>query len=296
MLSDRFYMRDSDARPGFSALTWLICTIAAGFVVENIFLRWFNDNVGAHFFQYAALSSASITSGYIWTLVTHALVHNPNNLFHLGFTLLSLYLFGRAIADEVGQRRLIFLFVAAVVAGGAAYLGVNWHRAGDVLYGASAGVSAFIVVFALLSPEQPVTLFTIDIGMRAKHLAIALLIIDVLGLALLEIPGRASWFEMSHSAHLGGMFIGWLYFQYVHQRTWGQSGRRSSIELPRWLRRNHKTSATAAPAYKVNLSRPDNLRAEVDRILDKINSDGFKSLTAEEKKLLDNAREQLSRR
>jgi hypothetical protein len=37
------------------------------------------------------------------------------------------------------------------------------------------------------------------------------------------------------------------------------------------------------------------LRAEVDRILDKINSEGFGALTAEEKRLLDEARDLLSR-
>ena len=37
-------------------------------------------------------------------------------------------------------------------------------------------------------------------------------------------------------------------------------------------------------------------RVEVDRILDKINSEGFASLTQEEKHLLDNAKDMLSRR
>ncbi|HEY9248729.1 MAG TPA: rhomboid family intramembrane serine protease [Rariglobus sp.] len=294
MLSDRPYMRDNDGRSSFSALTWLICIIAAGFVVENIFLRSFGGGVGARFFHYLSLSPDGIGSGFIWTLATHALLHDPDNLLNLGFTLLSLFVFGRAVVPEIGSRRLLAVFIAAVCTGGLAWLAVNWTH-GDMLYGASAGVSALVILFACLSPDQPILIFMIDIGMRAKHLAIGLLVIDVLGLILLEIPGRSSWFAMAHSAHLGGMLAGWLYFRFSHQNSWGLFTFRRSIELPRWFRKRRKTEA-AAPAFKVNLAPRDDLRAEIDRILDKINSEGFQSLTAEEKKRLDHARDHLSRR
>ena len=39
----------------------------------------------------------------------------------------------------------------------------------------------------------------------------------------------------------------------------------------------------------------ENLRAEVDRILDKINSDGFGSLSAAERQILGDARDLLSK-
>ena len=39
----------------------------------------------------------------------------------------------------------------------------------------------------------------------------------------------------------------------------------------------------------------ETLRAEVDRVLDKINSQGFGALTEEEKRLLDEAKDLLSR-
>jgi hypothetical protein len=45
----------------------------------------------------------------------------------------------------------------------------------------------------------------------------------------------------------------------------------------------------------VNLTNRNDLRVEVDRILDKINSEGFGALTPEEKRLLDEARDLLSR-
>jgi membrane associated rhomboid family serine protease len=295
MLSDRPYMRDSYGRaPGFSALTWLICIIAGGFVVENIFLRWFGGDVGAQFMRLLTLSPEGVLNGFVWSLASHALLHDANNLFHLGFTLLMLYLFGRIVVDEIGPRRMLTVFIAAVAVGGLVWLAVNWTHAGR-LYGASAGVSALLILFACLQPHQPITLFMIDVGMRAKHLAIGLVTIDVLGLLLLEIPGRGSWFAMPHSAHLGGMLTGWLYFRYVLQRDSGPLFSKPAIELPRWFRKARKGDLPP-PAFKVNLTDKVDMRAEIDRILDKINSDGFQSLTADEKRRLDLAKDHLSRR
>ncbi len=295
MLSDRPYMRDTYGRSPFSALTWLICAIAGGFVVENIFLRWFGDDIGTRFFYFFTLSSEGIANGFAWTLVSHALIHNPSGLLHLAFTLLAIFLFGRIVLPEVGARRFLLIFASAVALGGLAWLAVNWGQ-GDKLFGASAGVSALIVVFACLAPQQPITFFLIDIGMRAKHLAIGLFVINVLGLVLLEIPGRNSWFAMAHSAQLGGMMAGWLYFRLVHQEGWASFKQHNpEIELPRWFRKARKVD-TPPPSLKVNINSGGDMRAEIDRILDKINSQGFPSLTAEEKHLLDHARDHLSRR
>jgi hypothetical protein len=70
-------------------------------------------------------------------------------------------------------------------------------------------------------------------------------------------------------------------------RAWG-----ADIELPRWFRLRKKA---AAPRFQVNLTNRTDLRAEVDRILDKINSEGFGALNEEEKRLLDEARDLLGR-
>jgi hypothetical protein len=91
------------------------------------------------------------------------------------------------------------------------------------------------------------------------------------------------------------MLAGWVYFRYVHEAVW---------RLP-W----HTARPPLAPAHSAkgaiqtslgaSSSSADNrsdLRTEVDRILDKINSAGFGALTADEKLLLDNAKDLLSRR
>jgi hypothetical protein len=91
------------------------------------------------------------------------------------------------------------------------------------------------------------------------------------------------------------MAAGWLYYQATHRTELSLFDTKPAIELPRWFRRSRKTTSTA-PVYKINLSGGADFKAEVDRILDKINSHGFQSLSAEEKLRLDQARDHLSRR
>lgn len=301
MLSDRSYMRDSYARQTTSVLTWLICLIVAGFVLQNVFWRWFGPRAGSAFDQVFELSIPAIKSGQVWTLLTYSLLHSPTNFLHIIGNLLGLFFLGRELLPYLGSRRFLGLYTGAVLCGGLLWTATNWSYGGSAI-GASAGVAALLVVFACMHPNQPMTFllfFILPVTLKPKWIAIALLAIDLSGYLFYEVLGSRSPFGFAHSAHLGGMAAGWLFFRYVHQREWNDPdgvGGKSSIELPRWFRRAQKAKPVAPPAYKVNLTSREDLKAEVDRILDKINSEGFGALTPEEKRLLDDAREALSRR
>ena len=127
------------------------------------------------------------------------------------------------------------------------------------------------------------------------HLVWMLVVVDFCGLAIWEIRGQISPLGVAHSAHLGGMLAGYLYYRLVHQREWLNPDGHADIELPGWFRKARKVTATTPSKFKLNLTNREDLRTEVDRILDKINSEGFSALTDDEKKLLDEARDQLSR-
>jgi membrane associated rhomboid family serine protease len=294
MLSDRTYMRDNYPRERASVLAWLISAIVAAFVLQLVFARIL-EMPGAleHYF---GLSPSALRSGKVWTLATYSLLHDTGNLLHIVGNLLGLYFLGRVLLPVLGARRFISLYIAMVVAGGATWAAVNWHVGGTVV-GASAGVAGLFIVFACFNPHQPVTFllfFILPVTLKPKHIAIATVLIDVAGCAFYEVMGVPSPFGFAHSAHLGGMAAGWIYYRFVHDANWRLPLRRTDIELPRWMKKAPKSAAPAA--YQVNVGTPVDLRAEVDRILDKINSQGFGALTAEEKRLLDEAKDLLSRR
>jgi membrane associated rhomboid family serine protease len=295
MLSDRSYTRD----PGFgrqttSLLAWTICAIVAGFVVQMLFEVWLRVNVSGIF----ELSVSGFQNGLFWTPLSYALMHDTGNYLHIIGNMLALFFFGREILPYLGNRRFLGVFLGAIAGGAALWLATNWSYGGSVV-GASAGVMAVIVIYACLNPNQPITLllfFILPVTLKPKWIAIGLLSVDLLGFAFYEALGNRSPLGFAHSAHLGGMLVGWLYFRYVHAREWRTPDAAPSVELPTWFKRAKQSPATAAPSYKVNFSNREDLRAEVDRILDKINSEGFGALTADEKRLLDDAREALGRR
>lgn len=297
MLSDRFYMRDDHGRQTTSALTWVICVIVAGFVLEKMALVWFpNLGIGHSFIQTLALSPQAAGRGFVWTLLSYALLHDPDQYLHIIGNLLALYFLGRELLPYIGGRRFVGICLGSVALGGLVWLGCNWPHGGELI-GASAAVCGLLVVFACINPNQPITLllfFILPVSIKPKYLALGMLAFDLFGLLFLELPGSSS-VHIAHSAHLGGMLAGWIYFRFVHQSEWRNQDGGVGIELPRWFRKSKKSTAPA-PVYKVNLDSRETLRAEVDRILDKINSEGFGALTTEEKHLLDEARDLLSRR
>lgn len=291
-------MRDNHGRQSTTALKWIIGAIVVGFILESIALRWFSNLSIGNFFPHAiALSPETFRHGFVWTLISYSLLHAPDQFLHILGNLLAIYFLGRELLPSIGSRRFAGIYLVAVVLGGLTWLGCNWTHGGQLI-GASAAVCGLLVVFACLNPERPITLllfFVLPITVRPKYLVWALLAFELFGLLFLEIPKAAASLNIAHSAHIGGMLAGWIYFRFMHFNDWSSSGTATDIELPKWFRKAPKNSAPTS-AYTVNLENRENLRTEIDRILDKINSEGFVSLTTEEKRLLDNAKNQLSRR
>jgi membrane associated rhomboid family serine protease len=299
MLSDRPYMRDSYSRPGASVLTWLMCAIIAGFVLQNLLYSWSSSpRTGETFERLFELNIAGLKSGYVWTLFTYAFLHSIGNFLHIIGNLLALFFLGRELLPMLGSQRFLTLFFGGVLGGALLWTATHWNYGGAVV-GASAGVLALLTLYACLRPNQPITLllfFILPVTLKPKWIAFGILALDGMGFLFYEIMGRSSPFHYAHSAHLGGMAAGWLFFRLVHQRESGSADGPAAIEVPRWFRRAKASPAT--PAYHVNVTPPtrEDLRAEVDRILDKINSEGFGALTPDEKRLLDSAKDLLSRR
>ncbi len=299
MLQDRPYMRDSFERPRASVLTWLLCSMVAVYVIQNLLVHFFPGT--AYWFEGAlGLSAYSLKAGYVWTLVTYGFLHDTGNLLQILGYLLVIYFVGREVLPILGARRFAGFYAAALAAGGLVSTAVHWRHP-EVLYGASAAVWALVILYACFFPNREVTLlvfFVLPVTFKPKHLAYLMVGLDLFGFVFYELLGSVSPLGVAaHSAHLGGMAAGWVYFRYLHDTNWGSDQPHAEIELPRWMKQRGKAAAPESPpSYSVNITGRGHLRAEVDRILDKINSDGFGSLSAEEKRVLDEARDLIGRR
>ncbi|MBI4624996.1 MAG: rhomboid family intramembrane serine protease [Verrucomicrobia bacterium] len=302
MLSNRPYMREDYPRERTSVLTWLISALIASFVLQVVLgSPWFNGE--QLIYRFLGLTIPGLQAGRVWTLFTHPILHDSRFIFHIIVNLFALYFLGRELLPMLGPRRFLGLFAAATVIGGLAWTAVHWRfGGGDMHIGATAPVLALLILFACFFPNQELNFllfFLFPVTLKPKHLAYGLAGLDLFGLLFYEIHGAALPFNMftASSAHVGGMVTGFLYYRFFHDAHWFLGAEQSAeIELPRWMKRVKKPPATK-PVFPANTggSRED-LRAEVDRILDKINSDGFGSLTPQEKRVLDEAKDLLSRR
>jgi membrane associated rhomboid family serine protease len=296
MLQDRPYMRDNYERRQTGVITWLISLIVAIYVIQMALTRFLGARFGLD--ETLGLSTFGLRSGHLWTLLTYGFLHDTGNLLQVLSYLIVIYFVGRELLPLLGTRRFAGFYATSLISGGLFWSAVHW-RGPEVLLGASAAASALVILYACFFPNREITLllfFIVPVSVRPKIVAYVLIAVDLCGLVFYEIMGSASPFGgAAHSAHLGGMAAGWIYFRYVHDMTWTFGRKQAEIELPRWVKQQGSAKSTP-PAYSVNVGDRSHLRAEVDRILDKINSDGFGSLSAAEKKVLDEARDLIGKR
>jgi membrane associated rhomboid family serine protease len=294
-------MRDEYPRERTSALTWLISAIIAGFILQLAMGSAVFRN-GARIEDLFGLTGSALRHGAVWTLFTHAFLHSTTFIIHGLFNVLALYFLGRELLPMIGTKRFIGVFAASTMVSGLAWVAVHGRFGGDMHMGATSAVEALFVVFACFFPNQPITFllfFIVPVTLTPKHVAYALTGIALIGFFGYELPGNALPFDaaIASSAHLGGILTGFLYYRLIQEGRWFGSVDRAELGLSRWMKPRKKAARSlpaidSAPA--ASSSRED-IRAEVDRILDKINSDGFGSLTEEEKRVLDEAKDLLSR-
>jgi len=290
-------MRESAPSPRPSVLAWLMGAIIVGFVLQLFVTRFFNGDTLME--QWTALSPQALHNYRLWTLFTYSFLHAQGIgfLLHILGNLMGLYFLGKSLIPILGEKRFLTVYFSAVILGGLTWSAVNWHTT-ESLIGASAGVMGLLVIFASFFPNQEMTFllfFVIPVTLKPKHVALGAMAIDLIGCLFYEIMGISSPLGFAHSAHLGGMAAGWIYVQVFHGKNWWHfSFRRKAVQMPTWIK--NQGSRGAVSTYNVNYGSKEYLRAEVDRILDKINSQGFGALTPEEKKRLDEAKDLLSKR
>ncbi|WP_266202815.1 rhomboid family intramembrane serine protease [Pontibacter kalidii] len=230
-----------------------------------------------------------------WTLITYFFTHE--GFLHILFNMLNLYWFGMLVTEYLGTRRLLSLYVLGGIAGGLLYIamynllpGFAEKSANSQLIGASASVLAVVVAAATLLPNYTFNLLLIG-PVRIKYIAAAIVLLS-------WYFARASSDNAGGNiAHLGGAFIGWLF---VKQLQRGNDMGRPVLAVldffANLFKRKPKLKVThssftggrAKPNGRSSSSNgpisPD--QSEIDRILDKISSSGYESLSKEEKQKL----------
>ncbi|MFP4674323.1 MAG: rhomboid family intramembrane serine protease [Opitutales bacterium] len=307
MLYDRPYMRqpyDAD-RTQVSAVTALLIVTISVFVLQHILLVFFpsaSRGESTFMIKWFALSADNFRDLKVWTVLSYTFLHSTITFFHILGNMLGLFFIGRVLEPILGPRRFLVLYFGGAFLGGLIYLLLHLNGESPLI-GASAAVIALLTFFCFLRPEQSITLllfFILPITLKPKWVFRGFLAISTLGLLFYELPsvfneGVPQRGGVAHSAHLGGMLGGILFHRLVHLSNMPFTRRslRPKMEPPEWMKRKQKIKNEVS--YTVNRTNRETLQKEVNRILDKINTSGFGSLSEQEKKTLDRARDILKK-
>ena len=218
-----------------------------------------------------------------WSLFTYGFLHD--SIGHIFWNMLLLYYVSQFFLNLFSTQRFINVYFMGILLGGLVFIlsyavFPAFKNQSPQMVGASAGVMAVLIFSCTCMPTQEVRLLFFNV--KLMYIGIALVIVDVL-----QIPtGNAG----GHLAHIGGAALGYIYAQQL------QNGKDigSGFEcLWKWL----VALFTAQPNMKTvhRTPRRNSKRSvqsdqeKIDRILDKISTSGYDSLTKEEKELLFNA-------
>ena len=207
-------------------------------------------------------SARVLGAGQIWRLATYAFVHSPSMLLWFAIEMYMLFVFGREVERFIGQRAYIalyalLLFIPSLV------LTVWGLEQRTGLAGSVALHFGIFVAFAAIYPAAELLL-----RITAKWAAV---ILGATDLAVL----------------LTSIAVGFCFVRY----------RGVGPELVWW--ENLKARLQPKPKFKV-VPKPaparredDDISESVDPILDKIARSGIGSLTPNERRILDRARDRL---
>lgn len=274
------------------ALFRLIFVNVAVFVVfqtlKIIFLL-FNQEINPGVDLFAAPASLQLLIAKPWTALTYMFLHD--GLFHILFNMYALYWFGKMFSVYFSQKQLVGLYILGGLMGFVFYTGVYnifpYFKPlidNSILLGASGSVVAIIVATATKSPNMEIRMLFVG-AVKLKYVAIFTVLISFFGITSSNAGGEI--------AHLGGAFTGYLFIVSLQQgkdiTAWLSKIFDFVTDLfkPRKLKvkKNNNFAGRKMSDAEYNQHKANRMK-EIDRILDKIKTSGYESLSAEEKKRL----------
>ncbi|MFH1725705.1 MAG: rhomboid family intramembrane serine protease [Elusimicrobiota bacterium] len=255
----------------------MMSPIIKALIIANVGVFVLSLLVGGQFVGLFGLVPAKVVhERWIWQPFTYLFIHAGP--FHLLINLFVLWMFGMAVEAQWGPREFLKYYLICGVGAGLFNVAVTPHSPVPIV-GASGAIYGLLVAFAMLYPNAVVYLYFV-FPIKAKHMAILVGVLEFLAATGSGSPMVARF------AHLGGMIIGYLYI-----RWWWIVKIRTKGALHGWTRGRERPAAVPrrrrqAGKRTVELSRPADEMAEVDRILDKILDKGEAALTERERDIL----------
>ena len=256
---------------------------------------------------------------HLYQFVTYQFLHG--GIAHLFFNMFALWMFGCVIEEVWGAKKFLFYYITCGIFAGfcqeivqfanfylsimsqvpSATMGDVFHIAasynlnGWLTIGASGAVYAILLAFGMTFPNERIFIFPLPVPIKAKWFVMIYAMIELVSAWSATSDGVA------HMAHLGGMLSGFLLILYWRKHPDNHFDRDRGWEfLSRWNNRNKRGGSTwestsMRSSAHFTATRQDDMeynanekrrQEEIDKILDKIRTSGYDSLSKDEKQRL----------
>jgi membrane associated rhomboid family serine protease len=287
---DRDYYREAEPASGIQSMVIKLIIINGALFLADLFFGGPRHAIT----EALSLQGDAVVHPWMWyQFLTAGFVHDPSNLWHIMGNMLGLYVFGRPLEERYGPREFLRFYLVAIVLSLVTWGLRNYFLAGPThlvapdgthfltwgkCLGASGGVTATSILFCLLFPRATLLLF-FAIPMPAWLFAILLVATNVFGTRL---PGMGD--RVAYDAHLAGAAFALAYWYF----GWNL-GRVPGVSQLKRMFSNQQQWFKPRPPLKVHDPEEvyENLDAEADRILEKLSREGEGSLTAVERRTLE---------
>jgi membrane associated rhomboid family serine protease len=226
-------------------------------------------------------------------LVTSGFLHV--SWMHLLFNMFSLYFFSGLVEAGLGSLYFLLIYFVSLVGGGLVSLLIHRHHEDYSSVGASGAVWGVLFACAALYPNMSISLFPLPISLPVWLYALLFVVFTIYAI-------RSKKNNIGNESHLGGAIVGMLVALVINPGALVQNYGKILIVLlpaavflyliitrPYILLIDNLFYKTHQHYYSIdhqyNVERHDQAQ-EIDRILDKINKKGMRSLNKREKDAL----------
>lgn len=281
---DRQYYREEEGRRGYkmdrprSIVAYLIIANVVVYVVNMFFSQ--NNALNDLLALQGDLFVKPINLLSSWQLFTHGFVHAPfdsrTGIMHILMNMYVLFLFGRDVENKCGRAEFLRLYVLLLI-----FCGIVWVIVQTAMstthhsaIGASGAVTGMMVLFCLNFPQRKLYLLGM-VAIPAWVLGVAYVGFDIFG----ALGGGKD--NVAYESHLAGAVMGFAYHRFG--LNFGHLLPSRLLSVGKWLK--------AKPKLRVHQPDADDRYrdqdAEADRLLEKVHRQGEESLTAKERRLLE---------
>ncbi len=180
----------------------------------------------ADLYERWGLSPDAWRQGHYVSLITYAFLHD--SFTHVICNGLMLLFLGARLESWLGGKRLLWLWLGGILAGGCIHLWMSGSSEA-VLVGASGAAMALLLCFTTLSPQSRFFLLPLSAGNVGLGVLISSLILMLLDphapIALFAGWGKAitarlgdDMFRIGHACHFGGALFGYLFAKWMLRR------------------------------------------------------------------------------